>query len=293
MKVFISWSGSLSQSVALALREWLPAVIQTVEPYVSSEDIEKGARWGSEISLELEASDFGILCITPTNTGAAWLNFEAGALSKSIDQSRVVPFLFRLERADLPQGPLVQFQSVLAQKDDVRKMVLALNAAGGERALEEARLEGFFEIWWPQLESALASIDSETPPIASAQRSDEDLLSEVLEIVRRQQQTLNTPEMLLPPEYVEAVVANARLSIEGNVTPTALRELRRGWSHLLAAVAEGSAPPAVIEAVREMREPLNYMFRRARIRLPRYAGAELITPTHDERGSQQRESEDD
>lgn len=90
MKVFISWSGDYSGKIAIALREWLPSVIQSLEqPYVSSEDIAKGSRWNAEVTKELENSCFGIICLTPENLIAPWLHFEAGALSKIIDNLKL------------------------------------------------------------------------------------------------------------------------------------------------------------------------------------------------------------
>jgi hypothetical protein len=53
MKVFISHSGKRSHAVALTLRQWLPDVIQSVKPWLSSEDIEAGARWGNEVTSSL------------------------------------------------------------------------------------------------------------------------------------------------------------------------------------------------------------------------------------------------
>ena len=73
VKVFISWSGDTSLKVAQLLRDWLPYVINAIEPYVSSEDIDKGARWSTDIAKELEDSTFGILCVTRDNLNAPWL----------------------------------------------------------------------------------------------------------------------------------------------------------------------------------------------------------------------------
>lgn len=61
MKVFLSWSVEVSRRMARVLRDWLPSVLQFAEPYVSSEDIDKGVRWGTDIAKELESSEFGVI----------------------------------------------------------------------------------------------------------------------------------------------------------------------------------------------------------------------------------------
>lgn len=108
-KVFISWSGDLSRKLAESLRRWLPGVLQFVKPYFTPEDIEKGTRWGSDILKELESSEVGILCLTKTNTESPWMLFEAGALSKTLEKSKVCTALFGIETTDLT-GPLTIFQ---------------------------------------------------------------------------------------------------------------------------------------------------------------------------------------
>ena len=63
MKIFISWSGKYSLGVATALREWLPYLFTGIDLFVSSEDIRKGKRWPLEVSKELDATNFGIVCL--------------------------------------------------------------------------------------------------------------------------------------------------------------------------------------------------------------------------------------
>ena len=87
MKIFISWSGKLSQNLGNALKEWIPDVLQAVQCYFTPEDIQKGDRWSSEIAKELEESMFGIFCVTPENLNSGWMHFEAGAISKSKDDA--------------------------------------------------------------------------------------------------------------------------------------------------------------------------------------------------------------
>ena len=191
MKVFISWSGPISREVAVALRDWLPSVIQAVEPYVSSEDIDPGVRWGVGIAGQLDDTEFGVLCVTRNNVTAPWLNFEAGALSKSVERSRVVPFLIDLSPSEIPRGPLAQFQAVRPTFVDMFRLVRGMNDLCG--AVSPERLQEAVEVWWPRLEESLAVLRERTVTSVEGvrpQRSTDDMLGELLEITRGLQREL-------------------------------------------------------------------------------------------------------
>ena len=198
MKVFISWSGSTSLKVAQLLREWLPFIINSIEPYVSSEDIDKGARWSTDIAKELEDSTFGILCVTKDNLEAPWLSFEAGALSKTMEKSFVTPFLFDIKRSEV-KGPILQFQSTIFDKDDIKKMVKTLNKACGEAGIPEARLDKSFDVWYPTLEAELNQLKKTATSVKTDAESKNtmhtsDILEEILELSRDNQKLLKSPD---------------------------------------------------------------------------------------------------
>jgi len=184
MKVFISWSKKDSRKFGEALRGWLPAVLQFVKPYFTPSDVEKGSRWNSEIAKELESSKMGIICVTRENLHSDWILFEAGALSKSLEKSRVCPILFGIQNTDLT-GPLKQFQTTEFNKNDFKKLVSVINANYGENKLKSKVLDDVFEIWWPQLETKVNTIFKELDQDDSEPiRSERDLIEEILGLSR-------------------------------------------------------------------------------------------------------------
>lgn len=201
MKVFISWSGDLSLQIALIFRDWIPSVVQSIEPYVSSEDIDKGARWSTDIAKELENSTFGILCVTKSNLEAPWLSFEAGALSKTMEKSFVTPFLFDIKRSEV-QGPILQFQSTIFQKEDIRRMMKTLNNACGESGISEKQLDKAFEVWYPSLEESLNKLKTDIEPVNDNKKGKKEIqsseiLEEILELSRNNQKLLKSPDLNL------------------------------------------------------------------------------------------------
>lgn len=183
MRVFISWSGEKSKTVALLLKSWLPVVIQTIEePWCSDTDIESGANWSATIGEQLSSTEFGIICVTKENQNRPWLNFEAGAISKLV--SNAAPVLIDFEsKSDLQAGPMSSLQVTMLDRAGVEKLLNDINKKA-ERPLSDQVLRTSFERNYPQLEHDLAQIRSrdfggDVPP-----RTEEDKVSEILTLTR-------------------------------------------------------------------------------------------------------------
>jgi TIR domain len=184
MKIFLSWSGERSKFIAEALRNWLPNVIQVIEPWMSNEDIKSGGRWSSEIMTHLEASKFGIICLTPENQNNPWIMFESGALSKTIAKTFVCPLLYEMNPSEIV-GPLSQFQANELNKEGLFRIVSSINDALGHQGLKKEKLDETYSVWWPQLKEKLAGC----PPYDGKKvpkRSQEDILNEIVNNTREQ-----------------------------------------------------------------------------------------------------------
>lgn len=187
VKVFISWSGDLAKAVAVALREWLPLLFDRVSPWVSDTDISAGQRGLAQIEAELADTRFGLVIVTAENQDAPWLNFEAGALSKTvaeIAEHRVVPLLVDLPSAAALTGPLVQFQAKMAKRDGIRDVVQSLAAVAG---IHETTVNKRFDAYWAQLETEIEREKAAIRPGAASEpepRAEGDVLDEILLHVR-------------------------------------------------------------------------------------------------------------
>ena len=114
------------------------------------------------------AIKLGIVCLTAENLDAPWILFEAGALSKTVDNDGRVAHFFRRVFSQDVKPPFSMFQATRAEKEDMRRMLHDLNTALGE-PLKPTDLDGVFEAMWPQLDEAIR-LEPETRP-APAKRS--------------------------------------------------------------------------------------------------------------------------
>lgn len=160
--IFISWSGSRSQAVAEALKAWLPKVVKGAKPWISAQDIEKGTRGSIELGKALQMST-AISCITPENKNAPWILFEAGALSKTIDQkTKFWTYLVDLSVDEL-NDPLKTFQATTAvDKESNRRLVQSINITVNATPVPEAALNQSFEKNWPFLLEMLRQLPART-----------------------------------------------------------------------------------------------------------------------------------
>ena len=181
MKIFISWSDERSHQLAQVLHHWLPLVLPYAQPWLSQANISAGDRWAQEVAKELEASNFGIICVTPENLGSPWILFEAGALAKSLQGAKVIPLLLGLEFSDI-SGPLTQFQAKKLGMNGLAEIVQSINQSAQTPELGD-RVNDRFAGLWPDIEKKIAAIPAQAPGAKRA-RPQPEILEELVATVR-------------------------------------------------------------------------------------------------------------
>lgn len=243
MKIFVSWSGTLSKNIAEILRQWIPAVVQAAKPYYSPDDITKGARWTTEIAKELEESSIGIICLTNDNLEAPWIMFEAGALSKKMDKSKVCPILFGPDPADI-QGPLIQFQASKFEKEEIKKVIRMINLELGEHGLAANVFDEVFEMWWPRLKEKVENeLKAPKKHEKGKSRSERELLEEILDLSRAMS------------------LASERGQIRSGIEPGAIVELIDKINRVLIGIDRGEPTGLIFAKMYDLRRPLDYIVR--------------------------------
>jgi hypothetical protein len=151
---------------------------------MSEADIEKGTRGLNELTKALYTIKVAVACLTPDNLEAPWLLFEAGALSKTIDDSsRLCTYLLDgLQPQDI-KAPLGMFQATRATKEDSKKLIQTINASVCDEPLRQEDVDEIFEAMWPSLEATINSLPH-LPPEQTIKRNSDDILAEILELVR-------------------------------------------------------------------------------------------------------------
>ncbi len=195
MHIFVSWSGERSKTAAQGLRSLLEDVFQQAVEVFISDYIGAGENWAQRIGVELEQSQFGVLCLTQDNFQAPWLMFEAGAVAKKFGLARVAPYLIDELPEAADRSPLAQFQRVHADHDGTYRLIQAINESQ-ESPQPAQRLERYFERWWPDLDQTLKNL----PALAQGQpalRSDRQILEEILQkittVAQEQARSLELP----------------------------------------------------------------------------------------------------
>lgn len=196
MKAFVSWSGTRGRDSAVALREFLPLLLQRLNIFSTTDDIEKGSRWLTEVSSSIKSADLALVCVTPESVNSPWLVYEVGALAATLGPTRIVPILIGMSPVDLT-GPLVQFQSCRTERSDFWRLVQLINSLDEPRVPDEM-LEKLYEMLWPRLEGTLSAIAAEQTVDAkkapSARTSDRELMDQMLKRLEAIQQRLANVE---------------------------------------------------------------------------------------------------
>jgi hypothetical protein len=194
MGVFICWSGENSRSHQFAkiLKERIPEILQTAEPFISGVDVGAGSPWMDELTKALKDKTFGILCITPENKDNPWIHFEAGALWKADEARRACPLLLEIRPAEM-SGPLSQLQCKQLNEQGFLELMKEVNQHGCSTKINEEVLRKTFKRVWPDIEADVSKIEKPSV-LPKTPRDEKEMIEEILTIVRSLQRDFKEEE---------------------------------------------------------------------------------------------------
>jgi hypothetical protein len=200
MKVFLSWSKTRSRRVAELLGEWIPCVIQSIDPWVSSQNIEDGELWFSAIQTQIAQIINGVICLTHENKSEPWILFEAGGLARGLEKNRVYVLLIDLRSEDILLSPLAGFNHTRPDEEGIRKLLGVINNRT-ERPVSPQLLDKAFTKFWPDFKSQFDIIIDETKTtektetkskaVSEIENDLKPLLEEILKNVRSSDRALS------------------------------------------------------------------------------------------------------
>ncbi len=192
MDLFLSWSGERSKKLALIFNEWVLNVLPTLDIYISLKQIKPGERWIDNIGKGLQNNYTGIFFLVRENISSPWINFEAGAISKNVENSRVIPLLHNLTPEEI-SSPLTQFQAMSIEKESIYNVIETINdSITDSRRISNEQLRKIFEKWYPDFQTKYNEFNDQNPdPTSAVSEANSGLLDEngqieeILKIVRR------------------------------------------------------------------------------------------------------------
>lgn len=244
MKIFISWSGQRERAVAEALREALPDLCVTeVEVFVSSKSISKGANGTSVIEANLDTSDYGIILVSRENQNAPWLNYEGGWLASTLSRP-VSTICLDLRPGDVT-SPLAPRQATQFESEDDMTELLRQIAETANPSIPPRAFNTLLKSVWPSIRESWKPNDAPSAGEKN-QRSEQDMLAEIVERVRNVESELKSNRPGLSSAMQQHRATAERVEFEAVAKLRALvSEVAQGNVYLVEHNF-GETPPRIV-----------------------------------------------
>jgi hypothetical protein len=200
LSIFISWAGTQAEALGRGFHEFLPDVVNAVDPFMSGHDIDKGSQWRNVLTGNLQSSSCAIVCLTPESLKSTWVAFEAGAISRAAGgpegaQSRVWTYLLGLETKALQLTPYAEYQATATTEEDTLRLIKSINQLSPDPVSPECLKRRFDSLFWPNFSRSIEAARALPAGPVPAASSDGDVNAEILRTLRSIQQDITRPPL--------------------------------------------------------------------------------------------------
>jgi TIR domain len=153
--LFVSWSGPRARSMAEALSQWLPGVLPTFRPWISSRQ-SRGTDWAAALFEQIATARATVVCVTSDSIAAPWVLFEAGLLGGREDHPLAL-YVLDVEDDELTSSVLGRFPAFSTTESGTSDLVRLLNGAS-DTQLPLETVMSYVAGSWSELEQQLSVV---------------------------------------------------------------------------------------------------------------------------------------
>lgn len=182
MKIFLNWSGEESRRVADLLREWLPELFDSVEPWMAADTFGRNNRWLEANSGGFDQAAMIVACITRANIHSDWSSLDPSSFEYSV--ADIPPQLVLLASPDVNLEtfrPIKHPYNVLELGHDGLEILVQQINGLTDRPVQNDVLIDRFAAMWPRFEAKLKNRESRAQVAASVNKDVEGRMPDHME----------------------------------------------------------------------------------------------------------------
>ena len=193
--VFLSWSKTLSNHLAIEFKQFFSKVIENDNVAWISNEIKQGSTYFTDIEKSMLEAQVSMIFLTRDNVANPWINYELGFFAA--DRKLIIPIFFdSLDLySEIKMTPFEHLQVKTYDRQNILDALLAIKNHFGDELISVEQIKNNFEKFFPEYNEKVISV------LNNAEFYDVDSINDIKFMLTKNLRLINQDDRVLYFEH--------------------------------------------------------------------------------------------